>query len=352
MLPTYDFLTNAYDCHHLFPAARRVWWPPRLQEQLDAVADKCGMHRGQKAAGIRILTKIMVHAGQDIEQLTADDFTSTASGATRRAAAESGQWAAWDLLRGIGVIPADRTLRDELCPGSQSTAALVDFYGITNPEIRTVLIRYLNERRPHLDYSTLRNLVTQLAGLFWADIEAHHPEVTTLRLPCEVAEAWKQRMAFRKADAGGSRRPRKAVIEALTNVRAFYLDIQEWALEDPSWAQWAAPSPVRKADTTGQAKRRKAQQSWSHQRIRERLPHLPILIASAERHRDDQAELLVKITAVPVGDVVEHGGRTYRRVISKLAVRDPARFPAPQAWAEDVDTGERVDAGWAEDDAF
>ncbi|MGB8198291.1 MAG: hypothetical protein WCF33_01110 [Pseudonocardiaceae bacterium] len=59
-----------------------------------------------------------------------------------------------------------------------------------------------------------------------------------MHLPAEVAEEWKQRMAFRKADTNGARRPRKAVIEALTNIRAFYLDIQEWALEDPSWAQW------------------------------------------------------------------------------------------------------------------
>jgi hypothetical protein len=353
VLPTYDFLTHAYDCHHLFPAARRVWWSPRLQEQLDAVADKCGMHRGQKAAGIRILTKIMVHTGQDIEQMTVDDFHEYREWRYQaRGRGESGQWAAWDLLRGIGVIPADRSLREELRPGPQPTTELVDFYGITNREIRALLIRYLDERRPSLDYSTFRSLATQLVGLFWADIETHHPEVTSLHLPAEVAEAWKQRMAFRKADTNGARRPRKAVIEALTNIRAFYLDIQEWALEDPSWAQWAAPSPVRKADTAGQAKRRKAQQSWSHQRIRERLPHLPVLVTSAERHRDDQAVLLAKITAAPVGDLIEHDGRTYRRVISKIAVRDPARFPAPQALADDVDTGERVDVGWAEDDAF
>jgi integrase len=354
ILPSYDFLAEVYDSNHrLFPAIRRAWGPSGLQGRLDAVAEACGMHHGQKDAGLRIITKIMVHTGRDIGELTADDFHEYREWRYQaRGHGEAGQWAAWDLLRGIGVIPAERALRDELHPGPQPTAALVDFYGVQNPEIRAVLIRYLDERRPHLDYSTFRNLAAQLAGLFWADIEAHHPEIGTLHLPTEVAEAWKQRMAFRKSVANGSRCPRKAVIEALTNVRAFYLDIQEWAQEDPSWVPWAAPSPVRKADTAGQAKRKRAQQSWSHQRIRERLPHLPLLVANTERHRDDQAELLAKVTAASVGDLIEHGGRTYRRVISQTAARDPDRCPPPQAWVEDADTSERVDVAWAEDDAF
>ena len=37
-------------------------------------------------------------------------------------------------------------------------------------------------------------------------------------------------------------------------VRAFYLDIAQWALEDPSWAPWAVRCPVRDSDVRGSMK--------------------------------------------------------------------------------------------------
>ena len=34
--------------------------------------------------------------------------------------------------------------------------------------------------------------------------------------------------------------------ESLTPVRAFYLDLAQWAIEDPArWGPWVAPCPVR-----------------------------------------------------------------------------------------------------------
>ncbi|MDO0929843.1 hypothetical protein QQY24_32540 [Streptomyces sp. TG1A-8] len=58
----------------------------------------------------------------------------------------------------------------------------------------------------------------------------------------------------------------------LVQVRAFYLDIQEWALEDPTWAPHAVPSPVRRGDTDGMNKHRRSTTAKMHQRVRERLP--------------------------------------------------------------------------------
>jgi len=168
-----------------------------------------------------------------------------------------------------------------------------------------VLIRYLDERRPAMDYGSFRALVTVLAGRFWADIEAHHPGIDTLALPPEIADAWKARLMFtsRPSERG---RPRKRHLDLLTGVRAFYLDIQEWAMDDATWVPFAAPSPVRKGDTDGMAKLRKQVTAQIHQRIRERLPHLPVLVDTAEARLDTQTRLVAAANATPAGEIFDH----------------------------------------------
>ena len=55
-------------------------------------------------------------------------------------------------------------------------------------------------------------------------------------------------------------------------VRAFYLDIAQWAMEDPSaWAVWAAPCPIR-AEEMSLRKVRSHRKSRIDERTRERLP--------------------------------------------------------------------------------
>jgi len=71
---------------------------------------------------------------------------------------------------------------------------LVDRHGIAKGQIRDLLIRYLDERRPSMDYGPFHQLVVVLVGNFWADIEAHHPGIDTLHLASEVVEAWKERL--------------------------------------------------------------------------------------------------------------------------------------------------------------
>ncbi|MDQ7908873.1 hypothetical protein RB614_30510 [Phytohabitans sp. ZYX-F-186] len=89
-----------------------------------------------------------------------------------------------------------------------------------------------------------------LAGSFWADLEQHHPGIDSLNLSNDVALAWKERTRLTRDRRfpGRERRDRAALF---FRVRAFYLDIAEWALEDPYWVQFAAPSPVRRSDTRG-----------------------------------------------------------------------------------------------------
>src|SRR4029077_19187758 len=134
---------------------------------------------------------------------------------------------------------------------------------LTCQPIRDLLVDYLRERQPAMDYASLEQLARRL-GMFWADLEDHHPGIDSLHLSAQVADAWKKRMRTKPqtiTTAAGA----KTVIEAerichrefLTPVRAFYLDLAQWAVEDPSrWARWVAPCPVGPAETIqGKAQR-------------------------------------------------------------------------------------------------
>ncbi|BBJ47147.1 hypothetical protein SSPO_098650 [Streptomyces antimycoticus] len=87
----------------------------------------------------------------------------------------------------------------------------------------------------------------------WADIEAHHPGIDTLRLPEEAVDGWKQRL-LTYVNKSGEVVERRSRYDVMMRIRGFYLDIQEWAHEDPFWAEWACPSPIRRGDGAGNLK--------------------------------------------------------------------------------------------------
>lgn len=108
---------------------------------------------------------------------------------------------------------------------------MVDYYDITGP-CREPLIRYLQVRSAGLDYASLCALGRYLAGRFFADIVKHYPGQRSFALTPKQAAGWKARV---KVKADGS--PRREVYSGIFSVRAFYLDISQWALEDAFWAQ-------------------------------------------------------------------------------------------------------------------
>ena len=65
------------------------------------------------------------------------------------------------------------------------------------PPVRDVLVDYLRERQPAVDFSTLQRPTYLLGKLSRADLEAHHPGIDSLKLPRDVAAAWKQRVLTR-----------------------------------------------------------------------------------------------------------------------------------------------------------
>ncbi|NYS20704.1 hypothetical protein HFP43_28630 [Streptomyces sp. SJ1-7] len=53
--------------------------------------------------------------------------------------------------------------------------------------------------RDLLDHVSLRSIARNLCRLFWRDLEIHHPGIDSLRLAPEVAQAWKERLAYIRA---------------------------------------------------------------------------------------------------------------------------------------------------------
>jgi hypothetical protein len=99
----------------------------------------------------------------------------------------------YQLLHSIGYFPADAppTVRmfSPLFAGRLPVEQLVDRYQMANQPVRDLLVNYLRERQPAIDYNTLTSLATALGLWFWKDLERHHLGIDSLRLSPEVAAA-------------------------------------------------------------------------------------------------------------------------------------------------------------------
>ncbi|MGH3608458.1 MAG: tyrosine-type recombinase/integrase, partial [Pseudonocardiaceae bacterium] len=298
------------------------------------------------------ISKLVLHTGRDIDQLNAEDLLAyRASDRRARNRVHPGLPLAWILLHETINLGSHATLSAAIRFGQRPTAELVDHYKIQSADVREALIRYLDERRPGIDYSTLKLMTGRLVGRFWADIEHHHPGIDNLELPGDVAEAWKQRLQS-VTMPNGSVRPRRDYHSIVITVRSFYKDLQEWAHEDPSWAQWAVRNPIRRADTAGGGKAKKKTMAAMHQRTRERLPHLDTLIDAAEQLKADKAAFLALSTRAEVGETFTHGGREYQRIVPAAYSKAYYRDQPPPLTVLDLAAEERVDVVKIEHEAF
>ena len=258
-------------------------------------------------------------------------------------------------LHALGVFPADApaTIRAfGMAQGQLTIEELVDRYRLQCKPVRDLLVDYLRERQPSLDYASLDAISSSLAGLFWARIEALSPGISTLRLPSEVARAWKEDLLTVKRSVTGPdgqktivTRPRLNAKDELIRVRALYLDIAQWAMEEPGrWAQWAVPSPVSDAEINW-AKERRRRKARMDQRTRERLPFLPVLTRTAADRKAATAARLQAAMAAPPGQIIESTGGTLRRAVAPTA-------NGRHVWAEDTATGKRRNLSYEEEEAF
>jgi len=258
----------------------------------------------------------------------------------------------YQLLRAAGVFgetaPAVRALKTQ---GQLGCEQLIDRYGIACRPVRDLLVDYLRERQPGVDYATLHKLSYTLGRLFWRDLETHHPGIDSLRLSANVTTAWKQRIntkTHRTKDVTGQISqvsvPRINAVEHLVTVRAFYLDITQWAADDPArWGPWVAPCPIR--DLEASRVKRSHRKSRMDQRTRERMPVMPVLIETVNTAHKAAAERLHAAQAVTAGELFTAAGQSLRRSKTTHAT-------AGITWAEDPHTGKRRDLSLQEHQAF
>jgi Phage integrase family len=288
-------------------------------------------------------TLASVGIGDVLELLDAE---AEVLGAVRAGAADC-----YRLLRQLGIFGpvAPLRLRELRTAGQRTVEEMIDRHDLACRPIRDLLVEYLRERQLGIDYASLEQLAHRL-GMFWADLEAHHPGISSLHLSAEMAEGWKQRLQTKLKTVtlpDGS----KTVIETericyrefLTPVRAFYLDLAQWAVEDPSrWARWVAPCPVGPAETI-QGKVQRHRKSRMDARTRERLPVLPVLVRCAARQHADAAALLQAARDARADETITAAGQVLVRA---------ATSSAAGIWAEDLATGCRRNLSTEEDRAF
>jgi hypothetical protein len=260
----------------------------------------------------------------------------------------------YQLLRAHGVLGEDAPAAIEMFSGrgQPSCEQLIDRYRIACRPVRDVLVDYLRERQPSVDFSSLQHFAYLLGKLFWADLEAHHPGIDSLQLPRDVTAAWKQRVMTRTrttttpdGEQVAVTSPRLDGRSVLTAVRAFYLDIAEWADDDPArWGPWAVRCPVSASDVSHK-KDRSQRKSRMDARTRERLPVLPALVSWVEADRTRTADLLAAAHHAPPGELFTAAGTTLRRSVMKTPTTG-------RIWAEDPHSGRRRDLTFDEHRGF
>jgi len=343
--------------HHLAPVMAETRDPAgfaRLRELAGAGPDAAA-RKDARLAATRIAT-ILACKGGLISDITVGDCVELAD-TQRQVQARGGQKKVDFYLRlhALGIFPADApaTIRAfGMAQGQLTIEEIVDRYQLQCKPVRDLLVDYLRERQPALDYGSMQVIGSSLAGLFWARIEALAPGISTLRLPPEVARAWKEGLqTVKRAVTGPDGRktvitkPRLSVKNELIRVRAFYLDIAQWATEEPErWAQWAVPSPVSDAEVNW-ARERRRRKARMDQRTRERLPVLPVLTRTAAERRNATARRLQAAIATPPGEIIEGTDGTLRRAVVPKA-------NGRRVWAEDTATGKRRNLTYEEEEAF
>jgi integrase len=256
------------------------------------------------------------------------------------------------MLRELGIFgsEAPERLRAFRTAGQLAPEELVDRYKLQCGPVRDLLVDYLRERQPALDYTSLKQLAYYLAQRFWVDLEQHHPGIDSLCLPRDVAEAWKQRQRT-KPRVITTPTGEKTVVtverigyrQCLTPVRALYLDLSQWAIENPSrWARWTAPCPVGQEEIS-QRKFQRHRKARMDARTRERLPVLPVLVRTLDQRRKNAAALLMVARQTPPGQPFTAAGQTLTRSITKTAEK---------VWADDPTTSKRRDLGHEDGHAF
>jgi hypothetical protein len=269
-----------------------------------------------KSDALGKITWMVIRKGGPVSDITVGDCVElTEALQEHHFRGSAGRPLFYALLKKTGVLPAmaPERLRVLRLDGRRSIEQIVDGYGIACGPVRDLLVEYLTERSPDLDHTSLRAVARNLCRLFWRDLEVHHPGIDSLRLSPQVAQAWKERLAYIRAADGQPMRPRVNYRSELVYVRAFYQDIARWAADDPArWAPWVAPCPIKAAECATK-KTRSRVKSRMDQRTRTQLPLLPALLRAVQQHHRDAEELITTARDLRAGDRFTQAGKDFQR---------------------------------------
>ena len=258
---------------------------------------------------------------------------------------------AWQVLRDMGHFPSSTpaTLRAVVLSGRRTIQELVDRYDIRHQGVRQLLLDYLARREPEMDYSTLDQLSRSLAGLFWAKIEALAPGQPDLRIGAELYQRWREALGTHQ-DGRKQRQEFECILRA---VRSFYTDLHSWAVEEPEkWAPWVAPCPIPNGALRGVIVRQRRRKERMDDRVRQRQPLLPVLVAHLEDRYSHLQTLLQAASPLVGGEAVTINGRTYQRVWTAADDRRARRGGQANTRVRDLGSGEDINVSTAEDIAF
>jgi integrase len=323
--------------------------------QADAICQEAGHRMRNQLDALMHLSRIMLHTGRGPRELTTADLLAYHRAVTGVRQEVCSFALTWDLMRQTGVFPAGTpSLGNARARGQRTVAEMVDRYELACQPVRDVLVRYLSDRAAAVDHSTLRGLAGKLAGAFWKDLEEHHPGIDSLHLAPQVAQAWRQRAVRWRG------RPDKAPVDkarvdhygVLFTVRAFYLDIGQWALEDPSWVPWAVPSPVRLDDVRGAMKNKRHRVAKMHQRTRTLAPLLPQLVHSVETRLRYLERLAAAARQAAPGQQFSLDGQRFTRIQAVTDQARPSMASAQHLRVRRDSDGEVTDLTQQEDEAF
>lgn len=318
--------------------------------QLLAAAGQTGTNAGTMSFVLSMLTKVLIHTGKRIPQLTTEDLLEYAVNMRAEGRTVNGLHTTHQLLRHMGVVhDPPLTVGFTRRRGQYTVEELVDRHDIECQAIRDVFVSYLKERQPALDYASLTQLAIRLVKLFWRDLEKHHPGIDSLRLPAEVAETWKKRA--RLLPDG---RPRRDLHTLFLAVRCFYLDLGQWAVERPQeWGCYAFPSPITEADLRAFRKVKYHRRAEMHTRIRALMPALPKLVSAVRRRHQAAKGLLEVARKCPEGETFVSEGRRHVRVATRAGgrLRGLGALPVRARPADDP-VAKPVNCELEEEDAF
>jgi integrase len=258
---------------------------------------------------------------------------------------------AWQVLHDMGHFPSGTpaTPRAAVLSGRRTVQELVDRYDIRHQGVRQLLLDYLRRREPEMDYSTLDQLSRSLAGLFWAKIEALAPGQPDPRIGADLYRRWREALGTHQ----DGRTQREEFEHILRSVRSFYTDLHSWAVEEPEkWAQWVAPCPVPDGALRGVIVRQRRRKERMDDRVRQRQPLLPVLVAHLQDRYHHLRALPRAASPLTGGETVTVNGRAYQRVWTAADDRRARWGGQANTRVRDLGNGEDINVTTAEDLAF